>query len=97
MAKSLMTGYYYRRSETHKSNLPTHFQKLCVSTLQIDMVKPSMSNPAYATTAHTVEALNEQLKPDYRLDIEVIEKNKPESLLVDLAYFKLKRVRQPIE
>ena len=56
-----------------------------------------MPNPAYTTAAHTVEALNEQLKQDYRLDVETVEKNKLKSLLVERAYFRLKRSRQPIE
>lgn len=94
-----LEGYCYRWCKTHKREFPSYlyFQKLCASTLQINIVNTSVPNPVYGTDAHTVNTLNEKFKKGYRLDIETIEKNKPKSLLVGHAHFKLKCSQRVIE
>ncbi len=86
-----LEGYGYRWCKTHKRSFPSYlyFQNLCASTLQINIVNTSVPNPIYGSDAHTIEALNEKYKQGYKLDIEAIEENKPESLLVGGQFFNL--------
>jgi hypothetical protein len=70
----------------------TYFQKLCASTIQVNMVNTSTENEHNGTAEHTVEALNEKYKQGYRFDIDFLVKNKPASLSGGREYFKLKRI-----
>ncbi len=86
-----LEGYCYRWCKTHKRLFPSYlyFQKLCACPIQVNRVNTAVANPVCGTEDHTVEALNEKYKQGYRLDIEAIEQNKPESPLVGDQLFKL--------
>lgn len=91
-----LEGYGYRWCRKHKRRVPSYlyFQKLCATTLQVNRVNTSVPNPVYGTDEHSVEFLNERYKQGYRLDIEAIARNKPDSLRVGCEFFRLKRQGQ---
>jgi hypothetical protein len=88
-----LEGYGYRWCRKHKRRVPNYlyFQKLCAATLQVNRVNTSVPNPIFGTDEHSVEFLNERYKQGYRLDIEAIARNKPDSLRVGREFFRLKR------
>lgn len=86
-----LEGYGYRWCKTHKRILPAYlyFQRLCASTLQINIVNTSVPNPIYGTQEHSAETLNRRFMEGYRIDIGAIEKDKPKSLLAGSQFLKL--------
>ena len=82
-------GYFYapnpleswncRWCQNNTDQLPAHlyFQKLCAAAIQVNMVNTSNNNEDENSNDHTVEALNEKYRQNYRLDIDFIIKNKP--------------------
>jgi len=48
-----------------------------------------VDNPVDGSTDHTVDVLNERYKRGYRLDIEAVEKRKPQATHVGREYFTL--------
>ena len=82
-----------RWAQKNKSEVPDYiyFQKLCASAIQVNMVNTTTNNDHDGTQEHTVEALNDKYKQNYRLDIEYIMKNKPSEPGCGREYFKLKK------
>jgi len=70
----------------------TYFQKLCATAIQVNMVNTSTNNTYDGTDEHTVEALNEKYRNDYRLDIDFVAKNRPTEPGCGQKYFQLKKV-----
>jgi hypothetical protein len=70
----------------------TYFQKLCGCAIQVNMVNTSTRNAHYGTDEHTVEALNDRYKNDYRVDIDFVAEKRPTEPGGGREYFKLKKV-----
>ena len=83
-----------RWSQRNAEKLPrfTHFQRICASAVQVNMVNTSTANTIDGTEEHTVEALNEKFKQGYRLDIEYIARHKPSRPGCGKDYFKLAKM-----
>jgi hypothetical protein len=86
-----------RWCQNHTDQLPhyLYFQKLCASAIQVNMVNTSTKNVFVGIDEHTVEAINDKYKQGYRLDIDFIAVNKPQSLSGGQQYFKLTASGQP--
>lgn len=94
-------GYFYspntleswvcRWCQNHSEQLPNflYFQKLCASAIQVNMVNTTTVNEANGSIEHTVEALAEKYKQGYRFDIDVLEKDKPNTTHCGPNYFRL--------
>jgi hypothetical protein len=94
-------GYFYspntleswncRWSQRNAAALPggLYFQKLCASAIQVNMVNTSTRNQFAHDCEYTVEALNDKYKQGYRLDINFVTNNKPESHHSDKQHFVL--------
>jgi hypothetical protein len=82
-------GYFYnpntleswncRWCQDHSDRLPIflHFQNLCASAFQVNMVNVTDRKILDSPADYTVEALAQKYKQGYRLDIDYITKNKP--------------------
>ncbi|MBN2588512.1 MAG: hypothetical protein JXA96_01515 [Sedimentisphaerales bacterium] len=81
-----------RWSKNNKAKVPDYiyFQKLCASAIQVNMVNTTTKNDHDGTQEHTVEALNDKYKQNFRLDIEFVSNNKPTEPGCGREYFKLK-------
>ncbi len=96
-------GYFYspntleswncRWCQKHSGQLPTflYFQKLCASSIQVNMVNVSTKRNFDRSTEHTVETLATKYKQGYRLDVDFVSKNKPFGTHCGPEYFKLIR------
>jgi len=82
-----------RWCRNNREKLPdyTYFQKVCASAIQINMVNTSTRNSHDGTDEHTVEALNDRYKNDYRLDIDFVAEKRPTQPGCGREYFKLKK------
>lgn len=82
-----------RWAQKNKTKVPDciYFQKLCASAIQVNMVNTTTRNDHDGTQEHTVEALNDKYKQNYRFDIEYISANKPSEPGCGREYFKLKK------
>ena len=82
-----------RWCRNNSAQLPdyTYFQKICASAIQVNMVNTSTRNSHDGTDEHTVEALNDRYKNDYRLDIDFVAENRPTQPGCGRKYFKLKK------
>lgn len=80
-----------RWCQNHSDQLPglLCFQKLCASAIQVNAVNISTDNQFDNSGGYTVEALADKYRKGHRLDIEAIEKNRPERTHVGGEYFKL--------
>jgi hypothetical protein len=79
--------------QKNKTQVPDYiyFQRLCASAIQVNMVNTTTRNDHNGTQEHTVEALNDKYKQNYRFDIEYISRNKPSEPGCGREYFKLKK------
>lgn len=96
-------GYFYspntleswncRWCQNHSDELPSllFFQKLCTSSIEVNMVNISTNNDFYGSAEHTVEALNNSYKQGYRLDIDFVVRNKPTGTHCGKESFRLVR------
>jgi hypothetical protein len=94
-------GYFYnpntleswncRWCQNHAEQMPSriYFQKLCASTIQVNMVNTSIQNTFDGDDKYTVEALNDKYKQGYRLDINFLASNKPISTHCAQEVFKI--------
>ncbi|MHC4741425.1 MAG: hypothetical protein ACYS8Z_05910 [Planctomycetota bacterium] len=78
----------------HKNKLKDfiYFQKLCASAIQINMVNTSTKNDFVGTHEHTVEALNEEYRKGYALDIDFVATEKPTGTHCGLEHFRLRKL-----
>lgn len=70
----------------------TYFQKLCGCAIQVNMVNTTTRNVHYGTEEHTVEALNDRYKNNYRVDIDFVAEQRPTEPGGGREYFRLKKV-----
>lgn len=84
-----------RWCQNNSSQLPTYtyFQKFCASAIQVNLVNTSTLNDFDGSNEHTVETLNDKYKQGYRFDINLILKNKPQTLSGGREYFNLIKER----
>jgi len=69
-----------------------YFQNICASAIQVNMVNTSTNqdtNEYDGLEIYTIETLNAKYQEGYRIDIEAIEKDKPEATHVGREYFRL--------
>ena len=99
-------GYFYnpntleswncRGCQNNSNQLPArlYFQKICASAIQVNMVNTTTnqdSNEYDDLARYTVETLNAKYKEGYSVDIEAIEKDKPQETHCGREYFRLAR------
>lgn len=88
-----LEGYGWRWCRGRKRRLPDYlyFQRICATTLQVNRVNTVVPNPVYGTEEHSIEALNAKFKEGYRLDLRILEENKPTWVRAGAEHFRLVR------
>lgn len=83
-----------RWCQRHSEQLPdyTYFQRLCGCAIQVNMVNTSTRNRHDGTDEHTVEALNDRYKNNYRVDIDFVAESRPREPGGGREFFRLKKV-----
>jgi len=83
-----------RWCRNHVDQLPdyTYFQKLCGCAIQVNMVNTTTRNVHYGTEEHTVEALNDRYRNNYRVDIDFVAEQRPTAPGGGREYFRLRKV-----
>lgn len=90
-----LEGYCCRWCKNHKPKFASYlfFQKLCASAIQVNRVNTTTANPVDGSSEHTIEELNNKYKQGYRLDVEMIERNKPTTTHIGRRYFRIIKSR----
>jgi len=80
-----------RWCQNHSDQLPgsLYFQKQCAAAVQVNMVNVTDRKVFDSSAEHTVEALNDRYKQQYRLDIDFVADNKPTEPHCGQEYLKL--------
>lgn len=88
-----LEGLCARWCKAHKSRFPKDlfFQKLCASAIQVNIVNTEIDNPVDGGEKYSVEELNKQFTAGYRLDIQALKENKPQTTHAGKDCFQLKK------
>ena len=68
-----------------------YFQKLCASAVQLNMVNDTDRKVFDDSEGYTIESLAQKYKEGFKIDIDYLSQNKPQTTHSDSSYFKLKK------